>query len=115
MCRPFALFIFLLAPLGTLGVLEDAANATEEVNLEGKNVKGFFNFVKGDGTKETKEPNEEDLVEAADYGIEAMNDLYDVKEPKLYSMGLYTNVFSFYLRGCDHIFRAVFLFLFCQI
>ncbi|XP_008203085.1 myeloperoxidase [Nasonia vitripennis] len=35
------------------------------------------------------EPREEDLIEAADYGIQAMNELYYVKEPKLYSMGIF--------------------------
>ncbi|KAI4489483.1 hypothetical protein M0802_011095 [Mischocyttarus mexicanus] len=34
-------------------------------------------------------PNEEDISEAVDFGFRAMNDLYNVKEPKLYSMGLY--------------------------
>ena len=32
-------------------------------------------------------PREEDFAEAADFGIRAMNDLYLVKEPKLYQMG----------------------------
>nr|XP_031832927.1 uncharacterized protein LOC116427104 [Nomia melanderi] len=35
------------------------------------------------------EPDEEDFVEAANFGLEAMRDLYLVKEPTLYSMGLY--------------------------
>ncbi|XP_014215502.1 peroxidase-like [Copidosoma floridanum] len=35
------------------------------------------------------EPREEDLIEAADFGIRAMNELYDLKEPRLYKMGLY--------------------------
>lgn len=33
------------------------------------------------------EPDEEDFVEAANFGLEAMRDLYLVKEPTLYSMG----------------------------
>lgn len=33
------------------------------------------------------QPREEDLIEAADFGVQAMNDLYAIKEPKLYSMG----------------------------
>ncbi|XP_076235056.1 uncharacterized protein LOC143179627 [Calliopsis andreniformis] len=37
------------------------------------------------------EPEEEDLVEAANFGLEAMRNLYLVKEPTLYSMGLYLN------------------------
>ncbi|XP_011503270.1 PREDICTED: uncharacterized protein LOC105366506 [Ceratosolen solmsi marchali] len=35
------------------------------------------------------EPKEKDFVEAANFGLKAMNDLYHVKEPKLYSMGLF--------------------------
>ncbi|XP_071870045.1 uncharacterized protein [Bombus fervidus] len=35
------------------------------------------------------EPDEDDLLEAANFGLDAMKDLYTVKEPKLYSMGLY--------------------------
>ncbi|XP_047356141.1 uncharacterized protein LOC124951581 isoform X2 [Vespa velutina] len=34
-------------------------------------------------------PHEEDILEAVDFGLQAMHDLYNVKEPKLYSMGLY--------------------------
>ncbi|KAI4487501.1 hypothetical protein M0804_005650 [Polistes exclamans] len=34
-------------------------------------------------------PREEDIIEAVDFGLQAMHDLYNVKEPKLYSMGLY--------------------------
>ncbi|XP_068983700.1 uncharacterized protein [Bombus flavifrons] len=41
------------------------------------------------GYKGKTEPDEEDLLEAANFGLDAMNDLYTVKEPKLYSMGLY--------------------------
>jgi hypothetical protein len=33
------------------------------------------------------QPKQEDFLEAADFGLRAMNDLYLVKEPKLYSMG----------------------------
>ncbi|XP_076680501.1 uncharacterized protein LOC143375379 [Andrena cerasifolii] len=35
------------------------------------------------------EPDEEDVLEAANFGLEAMKNLYSVKEPTLYSMGLY--------------------------
>ncbi|XP_033303299.1 uncharacterized protein LOC117207322 [Bombus bifarius] len=41
------------------------------------------------GYKGKTEPDEEDLLEAANFGLDAMKDLYTVKEPKLYSMGLY--------------------------
>nr|XP_050854464.1 uncharacterized protein LOC127065731 isoform X1 [Vespula vulgaris] len=34
-------------------------------------------------------PHEKDIREAVDFGLRAMHDLYNVKEPKLYSMGLY--------------------------
>lgn len=33
------------------------------------------------------EPDEEDVLEAANFGLEAMKNLYSVKEPTLYSMG----------------------------
>ncbi|XP_026673359.1 uncharacterized protein LOC108629732 [Ceratina calcarata] len=36
-----------------------------------------------------KEPDEEDVLEAAYFGLNAMKDLYTVKEPMLYYMGLY--------------------------
>lgn len=39
------------------------------------------------GYKGKTEPDEEDLLEAANFGLDAMKDLYTVKEPKLYSMG----------------------------
>lgn len=32
-------------------------------------------------------PHEKDIREAVDFGLRAMHDLYNVKEPKLYSMG----------------------------
>ncbi|OAD55747.1 Chorion peroxidase [Eufriesea mexicana] len=35
------------------------------------------------------DPDEEDLLEVANFGLDAMKDLYTVKEPMLYSMGLY--------------------------
>ncbi|KAG6794565.1 hypothetical protein HZU73_10130 [Apis mellifera caucasica] len=35
------------------------------------------------------EPDEHDLLEAVNFGLDAMNELYTVKEPMLYSMGLY--------------------------
>ena len=33
------------------------------------------------------EPDEKDLLEAANFGLDAMRHLYNVKEPMLYSMG----------------------------
>ncbi|XP_076653501.1 uncharacterized protein LOC143359421 [Halictus rubicundus] len=39
--------------------------------------------------KETTEPGDEDLLEAANFGLQAMKQLYFVTEPTLYSMGLY--------------------------
>ncbi|KAG7210468.1 hypothetical protein KM043_011992 [Ampulex compressa] len=44
-----------------------------------------------DGRTDEKlwETEEEDLLEAANFGLKAMHELYSVKEPKLYSMGLY--------------------------
>lgn len=36
---------------------------------------------------ENWEPGENDLMEAANFGLQAMYDLYHVQEPKLYSMG----------------------------
>lgn len=41
----------------------------------------------GENLDEKTEPDEEDLVEAANFGLEAMKNLYLVKEPTLYSMG----------------------------
>ncbi|XP_043470988.1 uncharacterized protein LOC122504126 isoform X2 [Leptopilina heterotoma] len=35
------------------------------------------------------EPREEDMIQAANFGIEAMNELYYIKEPKLYSLGIF--------------------------
>ena len=37
--------------------------------------------------EEIVEPREEDIIEAANFGMQAMNDLYYIKEPKLYSLG----------------------------
>nr|XP_012152649.1 PREDICTED: uncharacterized protein LOC100875470 [Megachile rotundata] len=34
-------------------------------------------------------PEEEDFLEAANFGLEAMKELYTIKEPMLYSMGIY--------------------------
>lgn len=39
------------------------------------------------GYKGKTEPDEDDLLEAANFGLDAMKDLYTVKEPMLYSMG----------------------------
>ncbi|XP_076292482.1 uncharacterized protein LOC143214865 [Lasioglossum baleicum] len=39
--------------------------------------------------QEKTEPGEEDLLEAANFGLQAMKDLYFVTEPTLYSLGLY--------------------------
>ncbi|XP_054007680.1 uncharacterized protein LOC128891843 [Hylaeus anthracinus] len=39
--------------------------------------------------EEKTKPDEEDLLEAANFGLEAMRNLYFVTEPTLYSMGLY--------------------------
>ncbi|XP_025074585.1 uncharacterized protein LOC105429244 [Pogonomyrmex barbatus] len=39
--------------------------------------------------EENWESEEDDLMKAADFGLQAMHDLYYVQEPKLYSMGLY--------------------------
>ncbi|XP_076752615.1 uncharacterized protein LOC143424444 [Xylocopa sonorina] len=41
------------------------------------------------GYDESNEPSEEDILEAANFGLNAMEDLYDIKEPMLYSKGLY--------------------------
>ncbi|XP_043785749.1 uncharacterized protein LOC122711243 [Apis laboriosa] len=35
------------------------------------------------------QPDQHDLLEAVNFGLDAMNELYTVKEPMLYSMGLY--------------------------
>lgn len=37
--------------------------------------------------EEPREASEDDLVEAANFGLQAMHELYHVQEPKLYSMG----------------------------
>ncbi|XP_012253358.2 uncharacterized protein LOC105684530 isoform X2 [Athalia rosae] len=42
-----------------------------------------------DENQEDLEARDEEVVEAADFGLEAMNDLYYIKEPKLFSMGLF--------------------------
>lgn len=42
------------------------------------------------------EPDEHDLLEAVNFGLDAMNELYTVKEPMLYSMG----EFCFFFRYC---------------
>ncbi|XP_078034231.1 uncharacterized protein LOC144468548 [Augochlora pura] len=41
------------------------------------------------GSAERSEPGEEDLLEVANFGLQAMKNLYLVTEPTLYSMGLY--------------------------
>ncbi|XP_076381230.1 uncharacterized protein LOC117226264 [Megalopta genalis] len=40
-------------------------------------------------SQEKSEPGEEDLLEVANFGLQAMKNLYLVTEPTLYSMGLY--------------------------
>ncbi|XP_072760905.1 uncharacterized protein [Anoplolepis gracilipes] len=39
--------------------------------------------------QENLEPAEDDLMEAANFGLQAMHKFYYIEEPKLYSMGLY--------------------------
>lgn len=67
--------------------------------------KSFLGFVK-DIVKDQKshdvEPKDEDLIEAADFGLDAMNELYAVKEPRLYSMGWY-----FYQVACFDILLII--------
>ncbi|KAK1124271.1 hypothetical protein K0M31_006643 [Melipona bicolor] len=53
----------------------------EVVSMERKNYDASY-----DGRDE---PDEKDLLEAANFGLDAMRDLYNIKEPMLYSMGLY--------------------------
>ncbi|CAK9817115.1 Chorion peroxidase [Anthophora quadrimaculata] len=67
---------------------EDYRRTNAEVNkkdevvlMERNNYDGVY--------KEKNEPDEEDLLEAVNFGLNAMKDLYTVKEPMLYSMGLY--------------------------
>ncbi|XP_076624546.1 uncharacterized protein LOC143343486 [Colletes latitarsis] len=43
----------------------------------------------GNHREEKIKPNEDDLLEAANFGLEAMKNLYLVTEPTLYSMGIY--------------------------
>ena len=43
--------------------------------------------IQGKSKDEAIQSREEDLIEAANFGMQAMNDLYYIKEPKLYSMG----------------------------
>lgn len=53
----------------------DNTNNTKTFVLESRNNQGNW------------EPHEEDILEAVDFGLRAMHDLYNVKEPKLYSIG----------------------------
>lgn len=49
---------------------------------------GIGNYVESrTGQEEEWQPGEDDLAEAANFGLRAMHDLYHVQEPKLYSMG----------------------------
>ncbi|XP_011866914.1 PREDICTED: uncharacterized protein LOC105561494 isoform X2 [Vollenhovia emeryi] len=43
----------------------------------------------GGADQESWKSEEDGLMEAANFGLQAMNDLYYIQEPKLYSMGLY--------------------------
>ncbi|KAF3424880.1 hypothetical protein E2986_02079, partial [Frieseomelitta varia] len=54
----------------------------EVVPMERKNYDAGYDGGKG-------EPDEKDLLEAANFGLAAMRHLYNIKEPMLYSMGLY--------------------------
>ncbi|KAJ8664263.1 hypothetical protein QAD02_005925 [Eretmocerus hayati] len=61
-----------------------------EVDKESTGISSNPSGVKSKQDDDTEfEPRVEDLVEAADFGVQAMEDLYTVKEPELYSMGLY--------------------------
>ncbi|KOX71477.1 Peroxidasin [Melipona quadrifasciata] len=53
----------------------------EVVSMERRNYDASYD--------EKDEPDEKDLLEAANFGLDAMRDLYNIKEPMLYSMGLY--------------------------
>lgn len=57
----------------------------EVISMERKNYDAGYN---GKG-----EPDEKDLLEAANFGLDAMRDLYNVKEPMLYSMGEFSYSF----------------------
>ncbi|KAG5346597.1 PERC peroxidase, partial [Acromyrmex charruanus] len=60
------------------------------INMETQNVEAKADNQTLDSHTEQKWESEEDaLLEAAKYGLQAMHDLYYVQEPKLYSMGLY--------------------------
>ncbi|KYN35083.1 Chorion peroxidase, partial [Trachymyrmex septentrionalis] len=61
------------------------------INTEIQNVESKAdNQILDSHTDEQKWESEEDgLLEAAKFGLQAMHDLYYVQEPKLYSMGLY--------------------------
>ncbi|XP_017797675.1 PREDICTED: uncharacterized protein LOC108578790 [Habropoda laboriosa] len=67
---------------------EDSSRTTVETNREDEVVlmeRNNYDAV----YKEKNEPDEEDLLEAVNFGLNAMEDLYTVREPMLYSMGLY--------------------------
>lgn len=76
---------------------EESKYKTEDSKIIGKYVSKNGNDHSTNNTKtfvlESRDnqgnwgPHEEDILEAVDFGLRAMHDLYNVKEPKLYSMG----------------------------
>lgn len=81
-----------------LKISSNSTNGDIKSNLAHKKLEGS-KMDKETATQEVKEsrqdeenvvaPQDEDFVEAADFGLKAMNNLYYIKEPKLYSMGQY--------------------------
>ncbi|XP_051163553.1 uncharacterized protein LOC127282981 isoform X2 [Leptopilina boulardi] len=60
-----------------------------ELNKKTKEQKRIIEINQSRTKGGTIEPREEDLIEAANFGMQAMNDLYYIKEPKFHSLGLF--------------------------
>ncbi|XP_023289006.1 uncharacterized protein LOC105701425 isoform X2 [Orussus abietinus] len=70
--------------------LDKTENKNVQRNSTGINVnRDKIDNIESRTEEETSKPGVDDIVEAADFGMQAMNDLYYIKEPKLYSMGLF--------------------------
>lgn len=76
--------------LPTLVALVKQSSEASRIKLndeKAKKEKRPIENIQGRTKEESVKPREEDLLEAANFGMQAMNDLYYIKEPKLYSLG----------------------------
>lgn len=63
----------------------------QNVTMKSVDLKIVKRALKGRSNQGNWDPEEDDFIEAANFGLQAMHDLYYIQEPKLYSMGKHYN------------------------